>query len=279
MVFRDLQEVVGDYALVRELARGASAVVHLAEDRRDGRRVALKIAEDDPQWSGTEAKRFRRLFANEASLVGRLRHPNIVAMLAARPDAEPRYIALEYVEGVSLRACCRPGNLLPRQRAVQLMFQCARAIEYVHGCRVLHRDLKPSNILLSGRGEAKIIDFGAARIDWAERTQVGGFVGSPAYMAPEQLEGREVSRATDVYALGVILYELLSGHHPFADEDGQPAGSTRRILGADPVPLLERAPQVGTRLAGVVHQAFARAPARRHPDCFSLARDLMACMH
>ena len=141
---------------------------------------------------------------------------------------------------------------------------------------MLHRDLKPSNILLSRSGEVKIIDFGAAQIDWAERTQVGGFVGSPAYMAPEQLEARTTSRATDVYALGVILYELLSGVHPFAGGDGG-AGTVHRILHEDPVRLEALLPDISATLARVVHTAFARDPADRYADCFSLARDLMAC--
>ncbi len=275
-MFRDLQEVIGDYALVRELARGASAVVHLAEDRRDGSRVALKLALEDPQWDPEESGRFRRLFANEASLVGRLVHPNIMRMLAAQLATEPRYIVLEYVDGVSLRHHCQPARLLPRPQVIQLLFRCARAMDYVHGCKVLHRDLKPSNILLAHSGEVKIIDFGTAQIDWAERTQVGGFVGSPAYMAPEQLEARTTSRATDVYALGVILYELLSGVHPFLSGDSG-AGTVHRILHEDPVRLEDRVPDIAPALARLVHTAIARDPADRYADCFSLARDLMAC--
>lgn len=275
-MFRDLQEVIGDYVLLRELARGASAVVHLAEDRRSGSQVALKVALEDPAWSVEESSRFRRLFANEASLVGRLVHPNVMRMLAARLDAEPNYLVLEYVHGVPLRAFCQPHSLLPPAQVVQMLFLCARAMDYVHGCQVLHRDLKPSNILLSDSREVKIIDFGAAQIDWAQRTQVSGFVGSPAYMAPEQLEARTTSRATDVYALGVILYELLSGVHPFATADGG-TGTVHRILHEDPAPLAELAPQLAPALARVVHTAIARDPAARYPDCFSLARDLMAC--
>jgi len=275
-MFRDLQEVVGDYVLVREIARGASAVVHLAEDRRDGSQVALKVALEDPNWGPEESGRFRRLFANEASLVGRLVHPNIMRMLAARLEAEPRFIVLEYVDGVSLRHHCQPGSLLPRPQVIQLLFRCARAMDYVHGCQVLHRDLKPSNILLARQGEVKVIDFGAAQIDWADRTQVGGFVGSPAYMAPEQLEARTTSRATDVYALGVILYELLSGVHPFVSGDGG-AGTVHRILHEAPVRLDLLVPDIAPALVQVVHKAIARDPAERYADCFSLARDLMAC--
>lgn len=274
-MFRDLQEVLGDYALVRELARGASAVVHLAEDRRSGAAVALKVAIEDPDWGAEESARFRRLFANEAALVGRLVHPNVMRMLASRLDAEPRYLVLEYIDGVSLRAFCRPDSLLPRAQVVQLLFRCARAMDYVHGCQVLHRDLKPANILLAHNGEVKIIDFGAAQIGWAERTQLGGFLGSPAYMAPEQLEARTTSRATDVYALGVILYELLCGTHPFAEQGD--ASVVQRILDARPTPLQERLPDLAPALATLVHRAIARDPAQRYPDCFSLARDLMAC--
>jgi serine/threonine protein kinase len=273
--------VLGDYVLQREIARGASAVVHLAEDRRDGSQVAVKIALSDPQWSADEAARFRHLFANEASLVGRLVHPNVVRMLAAELGGEPQYIVMEFIEGVPLRQFCQPGHLLPRAQVIQLLFRCARAMDFVHGCKVLHRDLKPSNILLSGDaassggGDVKIIDFGAAQIDWAQRTQIGGFVGSPAYMAPEQLQERTTSRATDVYALGVILYELLSGTHPFAGDGGP--GIVDRILHGAVQPIAERVPGLPAPLAVLVHKAFARDPRERYADCFSLARDLMAC--
>ena len=274
-MFRDLQEVLGDYAMLREVARGASAVVHLAEDRRDGSQVALKVEQTDPAWSAEEAARFRHLFANEASLVGRLVHPHVVRMLAAELGREPRYIVMEYVEGVPLREVCQPGTLLPRSAVLLLVFKLARAMEYVHGCQVLHRDLKPSNILLAPDGEVKIIDFGAAQIDWASRTQVGGFLGSPAYMAPEQLLERTTSRATDVYALGVILYELLSGQHPFTGEGGP--GTVHRILHEPALPLTTAVPDVPAGLAAVVHKAIARDPRDRYADCFSFARDLMAC--
>ena len=274
-MFSDLQERLGHYLLLRVLARGSSAVVYLAEDDRDGSPVAVKIADFEDQFSAPEVERLRRLFANEASLVGRLTHPNIVAMREAHLDGARQYIVMEYVAGLALRHYCQPEHRLPQAQVLAIMFKCARALGYVHGCEVLHRDLKPANILLSELGDVKIIDFGAAQIGWATRTQLGGFLGSPAYMAPEQLLERAPSRATDVYALGVVLYELLAGSHPFPGDGGP--GTIQRILHEPAVPLQHCAPDVGDALAAVVHRAMARDPGARYPDCFSLARDLLAC--
>ncbi len=274
-MFSDLQERLGEYLLLRVLARGTSAVVYLAEDGRDGKLVALKIADFEDQYGAPEVERLQRLFANEASLVGKLDHPNIVRMIEAQLDGPRQFIVMEYVPGVALRHYCRPEHRLPQAQVLALMFRCARALDYVHSCQVLHRDLKPANILLAETGEVKIIDFGAAQIGWAERTQLGGFLGSPAYMAPEQLLERAPSRATDVYALGVVLYELLAGQHPFPGDGGP--GTIQRILHEAPAPLQQLAPDASPALIGLVQRAMARDPAERYPDCFSLARDLMAC--
>ena len=274
-MFDEMHEILGDYTLLRVIARGASAVVHLAEDRRDGQRFAIKVADYDERWSDLEAERFRRLFANEASLAGRLVHPNIARMHSAVLGEQVSYIVMEYVDGHSLRHYCQADQRLPRAQVVQLLFNCARAIDFAHGYGVLHRDLKPANILLSERGEVKIIDFGAAQIAWASQTQLGGFLGSPAYMAPEQLLERTPSPATDVYALGVVLYELLGGSHPFPGDGGP--GTVHRILHEDPLPLGQLAPDTPAALQTLVHRAIARDPRDRYANCFTLARDLMAC--
>ncbi len=274
-MFDSLQERLGPYALVRELAHGSTAVVHLAEDIRDGSLVAIKIADFEDQYTTAEVARLRLLFANEGSLAGRLVHPNIVRMLEAQLEGPRQYIVMEYIAGVPLRHYCQPEHLLPRAQVLALMFRLARAIDYVHRCEVLHRDLKPANILLSEMGEVKIIDFGAAQIGWATRTQLGGFLGSPAYMAPEQLLEQAPSPATDLYALGVVLFELLTGSHPFPGDGGP--GTIQRILHEAPVSLAQLAPDLPADLVRLVLRAMARDPAERYADGFSLARDLMAC--
>ena len=266
---------LGDYTVLRLIARGSSARVHLAEDRRTGEQVAIKIADGDERWNEAEGERFRRLFANEASLAGKLVHPNIARMYSAVLGEELSYIVMEYVPGRDLRHYCQPGQLMPREQVIPLLFKCARAVDYAHGCGILHRDLKPANVLLSEQGEVKIIDFGAAQISWATQTQLGGFLGSPAYMAPEQLLERAPSPATDVYALGVILYELFAGAHPFPGDGGP--GTVHRILHEEPVPLATQAADLSPALLSVVARAMARDPAARYPNCFSLAQDLLAC--
>lgn len=274
----DLHERLGDYVLLRELARGASAVVYHGEDTRDGRAVAIKVADFEDRFDAPEVARFRVLFANEGSLAGRLVHPNIARMYEAVLDQTPQYLVMEYVPGVPLRQHTHPDTLLPRRQVLGILFRCARAIDYVHGCEVLHRDLKPGNVLLTPSGDVKVIDFGAAQIGWAQRTQLGGFLGSPAYMAPEQLLERAPSRATDVYALGVMLFELLAGRHPFQDNADTGAGVIQRILHEPPASLAGLAPDLPPAVLQLVARAMARDPADRYPDCFSLARDLLTCM-
>src|SRR5205085_2802734 len=209
---------IGKYSVLSELGQGASAVVYLGEDPFNDRKVAVKVAKRDIEMGEEEAKRFEKLFLNEASLAGKLNHPNIVAVYDAVVDGDQRYIVMEYVPGGSLKKFCSESNLLPVRQAVLVIFKMCRALDYAFQNGVIHRDIKPANILLSDRDDIKISDFGTAKISQSEHTQIDGFLGSPAYMSPEQINEESPSAQSDIWSLGVVMYELLTGRLPFFRE-------------------------------------------------------------
>ncbi|HET6263407.1 MAG TPA: serine/threonine-protein kinase, partial [Usitatibacter sp.] len=236
----DRPHKIGKYTILSELGQGASAVVYLAEDPFNDRKVAVKLAKQDADMGEDEAKRFEKLFLNEASLAGKLNHPNIVGVFDAVVEGDDRYIVMEYVPGGSLKKYCTETNLLPVRQAVLVIFKMCRALDYAFQNGVIHRDIKPANILLSERDDIKISDFGTAKISHATHTQIDGFLGSPAYMSPEQINEEGPSVQTDIYSLGVVMYELLTGKLPFRAENA--VSMINKILNEDPVPIVQLRP-------------------------------------
>jgi serine/threonine protein kinase len=213
---------IGKYDLVRELGRGATATVYLGNDPFTQRDVAIKVAFPDILKDPERGKLYSHLFLNEASLVGKLSHPHIVQIFDAVVAENLCYIVMEFVEGGTLEDFTTPGKLLPIERVVEIIFKCTRALDFAYRLGITHRDIKPANILFSGTnpnsGEIKISDFGAAIIGTPdqvpERTQVAG-IGSPAYMSPQQVKEQPLDHQTDIYSLGVVMYQLLTGQLPF----------------------------------------------------------------
>src|SRR5512132_1687267 len=226
---------IGKYDILSELGQGASAVVFLAEDSFNDRKVAVKVAKKDPGMGEEEAKRFEKLFLNEASLAGKLNHPNIVGVFDAVVEADLQYIVMEHVPGGSLKKFCTETNLLPLRQAVLVIFKICRALDYAFQNGVIHRDIKPANILLADRDDIKVSDFGTAKISESEHTQIDGFLGSPAYMSPEQINEQGPSVQSDIYSCGVMMYELLTGKLPFRAENS--VSMINKILNEDPVPI------------------------------------------
>ncbi len=263
---------IGKYNIISELGRGATAVVYLGEDEFNDRKVAIKLVTPDENMGVDEARRFEKLFLNEAAMVGKMSHPNIVGVYDAVIDGENRYIVMEYVGGGSLKKYCTESNLLPVRQAVLIIFKACRALDYAFQNGVIHRDIKSANILISDRDDIKISDFGTAQISQATHTQIDGFVGSPAYMAPEQINEEPPSAQTDIYSLGVTMYELLSGRLPF-----QAANSIQminKILNETATPLKSIRPDLPDELVAIVEKAMARDPFDRYPAWFAMARDL-----
>ncbi|WP_300454539.1 serine/threonine-protein kinase [Accumulibacter sp.] len=209
---------IGKYELVREIGRGATSTVYLGRDPFTQRNVAVKVASPDILKDAKRRRLYTHLFLNEAALIGKLLHPHIVQTYDAVVDDQLCYIVMEYVAGGTLETVCAADRLLPIERIVEIVFKCTRALEFAFQAGIIHRDIKPANILLTSadpnQGDIKLSDFGAAIIGSPDRTLVLG-IGSPAYMSPQQVKEQTLDHQTDIYSLGVVMYQLLTGHLPF----------------------------------------------------------------
>ena len=212
-------ERIGKYVVKSLLGEGATSMVFLCEDPFTQREVAVKTIKPEILSNPETDQLFRRLFVPAAFLSGRLTHPHIAAILDAVSDAKSPYLVVEYVPGGTLEPYCRPETLLPPERAVEIVFKCSRALEFAHRIGVTHRDIKPANILIEDSSGAirdiKITDFGAALTGSQDITAVSG-IGSPAYMSPQQVKDHPLDHRTDIYSLGVVLFQLLTGRLPYS---------------------------------------------------------------
>jgi serine/threonine protein kinase len=269
-------QTLGKYELIREIGRGSMGTVYLARDPFSLRDVAIKIADVDPKSNLRIARRRRKLFFTEAKAAGKLRHPNIIATIDAGIEDSLRYIAMEYVPGAqTLDLFCTKDNLLPVDRVVSIMIKCAIALDYAHNKGVIHRDIKPKNIMLTQEKEVKICDFGIALLTEDEdvvTTQVMGTLGSPRYMSPEQVTNEGVTNQSDIFSLGVVLYELLSGVNPFSARNM--ADVTQKITREAHQPLKEIRDDIPPVLMHIVDRTLKKHPAGRYRVAMELAADL-----
>ncbi len=266
---------IGKYAIVRELAAGATATVYLAIDVFNNQQVALKLINPEALRDKNLARAQRKLLQIEASLVGKLQHPHIVQMLDAVLTDDLNYIVMEYVDGGTLEQYTEAGWLLQFPAVADHMFKCCKALEYAYSQGVIHRDIKPANIMLHA-GEVKISDLGAAQIEDADSTQVIG-IGSPYYMSPEQITGEGVSFRSDIYSLGVTMYQLLTGKLPFQATNH--ASLIYQIVEGDPPLPSRHRPEVPPALEAIVMRAIQRDPAKRYQSWAEFARELWAFLN
>jgi serine/threonine protein kinase len=260
----------GRYRLERELGQGGMATVYLARDAELDRSVAVKILAE--RLAGDAA--FRKRLLREARLAARLSHPNVVSVydVGETEDGRP-YIVMECVEGLTLADVLLERGRLPADEAVGLAVQACRGLAHAHAAGLVHRDVKPQNLLLRDDGTLKVADFGIARAaETTALTQVGTVLGTAAYLSPEQAAGEEVTAATDLYALGAVLYELLTGRPPYT-ADSLADLAAKQAEGAFP-PVAELAPEVSAHVEDAVMRSLARNPAYRPQSADELAREL-----
>lgn len=263
----------GRYRVTRELGRGAMGVVYEAEDESLQRKLAIKtmLLSDDGQERAQQEARFRQ----EAKAAAGLNHPNIVTIYELGREGDWLYIAMELVMGVELRELMGQGRL-PLRTAVQLAAQIASGLAAAHARGIVHRDVKPSNIMVLSNNHAKIMDFGIARMQVSDvKTQTGLMMGSPKYMAPEQVEGQLVDHRSDIFSLGSVLYEMVAGVPPFQGSDIAPL--LFDIVRAAPTPASRLNPAIPPALEAVLATAMRKDPAERYQDASNFSDALMQC--
>jgi len=273
----DQPKKIGKYEVRAKLGEGATSNVWLAWDPFANRDVAIKVIHPYVLLDKHKGKLYRNLFINEASLAGKLLHPHIVQIYDAVGDEAESYIVMEYVPGGTLEQFCSPTTLLPLPRLVEIIFKCTRALDYACSLGITHRDIKPANILLTAAdnlgGDIKVSDFGAALFSGGDqtRTQVSG-VGSPAYMSPQQVREMPLNQQTDIYSLGVVMYQLLTGHPPF--EASNNYGMVYQILNTVPPPPSKFRNDIPANLDAVVSRAMQRDLKARYANWEEFSHDL-----
>jgi serine/threonine-protein kinase len=267
-------EHLGRYELLAELGRGAMGVVYKARDPKIDRWVALKVIGPVEGPDAAEVQQRRDRFQREARAAGRLSHPNIVTVHDVGEDQGRVFLVMEFIEGQTLDQILRTRRRLPLDEALTIGEQVALALDHAHRHAIVHRDVKPANILLSRDGVVKVTDFGIARFSGTELTRTRHIPGTPSYMSPEQVAGLPVDGRSDIFALGTVLYELLSGERAFPGETLHTV--LYRIVHEDPTPLRRLNPAFSAGLEACLQKALAKDPADRHARAADVARDLRA---
>jgi serine/threonine protein kinase len=270
---RPMPEKIGKYVIVNEVGRGSTGTVYLSHDPYYGRDVAIKVYNLDAGGDGEKARIARKMFLSEAHMVGMLQHPHILPIYDAGEEGDWCYIVTEHVHGArTLAAYCRPDNLLRIDDVVEIVYKCARALHYAHSRGVIHRDIKPSNIMLTQDSDVRIIDFGIALVADSDISRIEGIAGSPSYMSPEQVQGQDITGASDIYSLGAVMYELLTGTRPF--KASNLAKLLHQIVYATPPPIHSLRADVPDELEQVVATALMKQPERRFRTVLDFAADL-----
>jgi len=270
-----IKPTLGRYEIVKELGRGAMGTVFLGKDPRINREVAIKTLryeEIDAEQLAEVKKRFFR----EAEAAGKLSHPNIVTIYDVGEDYDIAYMAMELLDGSDLAKYCKKESLLPAGEVVRVVSSVAGALDYAHANGIVHRDIKPANIMVLNSGEVKVADFGIARVMATSKTQTGVVLGTPSYMSPEQIAGKKVDGRSDLFSLGVVLYELLSGEKPFNGDSI--ATLMYNITSSPPPSIRELSPNIPGKLVPIVEKLLSKDVEARYQNGKALADDLLASL-
>lgn len=257
-----IPKAIGRYEVVQAIGRGSMGTIYKGIDHYIKRTVAIKVTLPDPSVPENEIREYRERFFTEAQAAGSLLHPNIVAIYDAGLEGDTCYIAMEYVEGSPLTAFCSRQRLLPFEKVMYLTARICEALDFAHQQGIIHRDIKPANILVTKEGTVKVADFGVAKLLHAEAVEGAGVIGTPGYMAPEALREGKATKRSDLFSLGVTVYELLTGAQPFKGENM--VECVRKTVHEDPVPVHVLNAQVPEAVSRVIMKALAKDPLSRY---------------
>ena len=268
----DVRDKIGKYEVISEISRGAMGVVLLGYDPYIKRKVAIKIINPTRLEQIDNLDEYKSRFFREAQAAGNLYHPNIVTIYDANEIDALCLIVMEHISGVTLETFCSQEGNLPLERVVTIGIEICHALDYAHQRQIIHRDIKPSNILMSDEQEVKITDFGIAYMPSAQEISEDTIVGTPYYLAPEQIVGEPVSARSDFFSLGIVLYELIAGKRPF--EAVGLNNILEKILNDPPPPLSQFREGVPESLEKVIRKALTKDVENRYQDGIAFARDL-----
>lgn len=269
----DVPDKIGKYVIINKVGKGSTGMVYLSHDPYYRRDVAIKVYNIEENSDPDRARVSRKMFFNEAHMVGMLQHPNILPIYDAGEEDGKYYVVTEHIQGArTLAAYCKPDNLLRVDDVVEIVYKCAKALHYAHGRGVIHRDIKPSNIMLTTDNDVRIIDFGIAIVSDSDISRIEGIAGSPSYMSPEQVQSEDLTAASDVYSLGAVLYEMLTGFRPFRADNLSKL--LHQIVYATPPPIHTYRHDVPEELEQVVATSMLKDPSKRCASGAQMAADL-----
>src|SRR5208282_2533985 len=261
----------GRYQIVGELGRGSMGVVYQGFDPIIGRTVAIKTMLPEG-LSPQEFQEYKARFQREAMAAGILAHPNIITVYDFGEDNGVLFLAMEFLEGKSLEKIVQEQTILPIETILPIYDQVCSALDHAHQNKIVHRDIKPANIMILQNGLVKVTDFGIAKMMDMGMTQAGQILGTPNYMSPEQVKGRQIDGRSDIFSMGVILYELVTGEKPFGGQNITTV--IYKIINENPIPPRELDASIHAGLSYVISKALAKNPDERYQTCKELAEDL-----
>ena len=268
--------MLGRYEIEKELGKGAMGVVYLGRDPKIGRVVAIKTMALAQEFEADELQDVKERFFREAETAGRLNHPNIVTMYDAGEEHDLAYIAMEFLKGKDLVAHTKPDNLLPLPKVMSIIARVADALDYAHKLNVVHRDIKPANIMYDAETDSpKVTDFGIARITDSSKTKTGMVLGTPSFMSPEQLAGKKIEGASDLFSLGVSLYQMACGKLPF--EGDSMAQLMFRIANEPHTDILSIKPDLPVCFVAIINRSLAKQVEERYANGAEMANALREC--
>jgi serine/threonine-protein kinase len=271
----EIKPTLGRYELVKELGHGSMGTVYLGKDPRINRDVAIKTLRYE-EIDAEQLTEVKKRFFLEAEAAGRLSHPNIVTIYDVGEDYEIAYMAMELLDGANLTKQCLKENVLPIPEIVRIICCVSWALDYAHTNGIVHRDIKPANIMILNNGDIKVMDFGIARVMSSSKTQTGVVLGTPSYMSPEQIAGNKVDGRSDLFSLGVVLYELLASQKPFQGESI--ATLMFNIASSVPPAIQEMVPEIPDKLVSIVNKLLEKVVENRYQSGKELADELLACL-